>query len=206
MTTSLVFYAFFSVVDTGVAGLTVTVDLDAINRGTGARTVVATGASATEGRNGVYSYRYDADLASNDYIANFHTNDATVDYKDIASVWQDTTNDTILAVQYTSGASGATGLTATVDVDFVNRNTGVWTPLSTGIAATEGRDGIYFLRVASPDLIAGDIIAAFKTTDVTVEYKTILSGAFNSALVFAMQPDPIVPAGIRVVSVYQRRR
>lgn len=79
MSVDLVFVGeFLDTNGAGVTGLTVTVDVDAWARATGARTAIATAQAATEGRNGHYAYRVaSCDLAANHYVATFKTASTT---------------------------------------------------------------------------------------------------------------------------------
>lgn len=89
MAVDLIFHATFIASKAGKTGLTVTVDVDKIQRSDGARTAVVTGASATEGRNGHYWYRSAgvADLQNYDYIACFKTTDTSVDQQHLHAAW-----------------------------------------------------------------------------------------------------------------------
>lgn len=85
----LLFHAFFTSSKVGKTGLTVTLDIDKVERATGTRTIVATAASASEMRNGHYAYRLAnvTDLSLFDYVAVFKTSDTTVDAQYIPSYW-----------------------------------------------------------------------------------------------------------------------
>lgn len=133
--TDLLFHSIFIASKVGATGLTVTVDVDKIERATGTRTAVVTAGSATEGRNGHYYYRHAGvtDLTTFDYVACFKTADATVDTQHIHSGWMDfptaydaqltqlddlptaTEIDSALSVSHGSGLWGGAGGTGAID-------------------------------------------------------------------------------------------
>lgn len=92
MATNLLFYGHFTASKAGKTGLTVTVDVDKIDKSTGTRTAVVTGGSATEGRRGYYYYLLaNATPLTHDYPAIFITADSSVDQQEVAAVRVDFT-------------------------------------------------------------------------------------------------------------------
>ena len=69
---------------------------------------------------------------------------------------------------FTTGGSGATGLTVTTDVVRITRSDGTQTTVATSQAATEittpSANGLYLYRITGADLTLYDYIATFKTT------------------------------------------
>ena len=89
MSEDILFYAQFTALGNGANGLTVTWDVDRINRADGTRTALVTGAatSIVIGRHGLYGYRLvGADTEVYDYIATAITADLTVDCKEVVAV------------------------------------------------------------------------------------------------------------------------
>lgn len=86
--TDVIFYGVFVASKIGKTGLTVTVDVDRIERATGTRTALVTAGNAVEGRNGFYLYPLSgADLQTYDYLTTFKTADGTVDQQHVHALW-----------------------------------------------------------------------------------------------------------------------
>jgi len=87
----------------------------------------------------------------------------------------------IYTAQFTHAKYGVTGLTTTVNVDRITLSSGTRTVLTTGAAATEARNGIYYYRLTSADPVLYDYIVIFLATGSSVEQHEILG---------TLQPDP----------------
>ena len=87
----------------------------------------------------------------------------------------------IYTAQFTHAKYGVTGLTTTVNVDRITLSSGTRTVLTTGAAATEARNGIYYYRLTSADPILYEYIVVFSGTGSSVDQHEILG---------TLQPDP----------------
>lgn len=117
MTVAILFYAQFKASKVGKTGITVTVDVDSYARSDGTRTALVTAGSATEGRDGVYFYRYaTADLSLTDLTCVFKTSDATVDDQQIAAMWSNYSLSDSAAIAAAAPASTALINTTWTDV------------------------------------------------------------------------------------------
>lgn len=110
----LIFYGQFVTSGLGATGLTVTVDVDQIERATGTRTALTTGGSGVvEGRRGWYEYRLtSANLHLYDYMVTFITAN-TADLKHVPALW--TNYAMALAGSVPTATAGALNGLATVD-------------------------------------------------------------------------------------------
>lgn len=80
------------------------------------------------------------------------------------------TTNVLLYGYFTAGKLGKAGLTdVVVDVDAVEKATGLRTEVVTGGAASPGRRGYYYYLVPAATLVTHDYIAIFTTADATVD-------------------------------------
>lgn len=89
-TVTVCFYTQFMASKVGVNGLTVTWDVDRIERSTGTRVALFTGEATniTVGRRGLYGFRLEnADIRTYDYLVTAITADASVDSQEIPTLW-----------------------------------------------------------------------------------------------------------------------
>lgn len=134
-----ILYAHFIASKVGASGLTVTCDVDKIARADLTRTAVATGASATELRNGLYCVLVsNVDEATYDYTATFKTSDSTVDQQHIAALHSDQTDPAIGTTIATAvWAAGTRTLTSfgTLVADIWSYSTRTFTNLAAAVQA-----------------------------------------------------------------------
>ncbi|MGL4558476.1 MAG: hypothetical protein ACRCV5_13315, partial [Afipia sp.] len=70
---------------------------------------------------------------------------------------------------FVASKTGKTGLTATVDIDKIEKATGTRTAVVTGGSATEGRRGYYLYLLTNATPITHDYVAIFITADTSVD-------------------------------------
>jgi hypothetical protein len=82
----------------------------------------------------------------------------------------------LFCAQFIASKTGKAGLTdVTVNVDSIARADGTRTAVKTGVAATAGRSGYYFYRLADATPATHDYIAIFNTADATVDQQDVLA-------------------------------
>jgi len=85
---TLIFYGHYTKSSVGETGLTPTINIYQITRVTNATVLLVNGGATFEIGDGMYGYRLDAaDLGLYDYVAVFKSNDLTLDFRDVASLW-----------------------------------------------------------------------------------------------------------------------
>lgn len=82
--------------------------------------------------------------------------------------------DVLLYGHFVASKVGKTGLAdVTVDIDKIEKATGTRTAVVTAGAATEGRRGYYYYRLASATPLTHDYVAIFMTADATVDQRQV---------------------------------
>lgn len=82
--------------------------------------------------------------------------------------------DVLLYGYFTASKIGKTGLAdVTVDIDKIEKATGTRTAVVTAGAATEGRRGYYYYRLASATPLTHDYVAIFMTADSSVDQQQV---------------------------------
>lgn len=82
--------------------------------------------------------------------------------------------DVLLYGHFVASKAGKTGLAdVTVDIDKIEKATGTRTAVVTAGAATEGRRGYYYYRLAAATPLTHDYVAVFMTADSSVDQQHV---------------------------------
>lgn len=174
MTVAIIFYAHFIASKTGKTGLTVTVDVESVAKSDGTKAVIATGAAASEGVDGMYYYRYaTADLATLDYFAVFKTADATVDVQHVPALWSNYSINADAGIAATAPAS-----TALTNATWTDARAGKIDYLDASVNAVKTKtDNLPASPAATGDIPNAAAIAADVQTGLTAQgYTTTRAG------------------------------
>lgn len=186
---TLIYTAQFTHAQYGVTGLTSTVNVDRITLSSGTRTALATGAAATEARNGIYYYRLtDADPVLYEYVVVFFGTGSNVDQHEVPGVLQPDPaariTDNLLAAAvpaaYTSGSVGvALGRIGTAQVTVtspVTEDGAITLVLGDDYRTSDGR-ALTFVGTNWPTLTGGTVSLRVQAASVIAISGTVTGAA-----------------------------